>query len=859
MRGRFIRRLRLQSKRIVTEASIRIVIDLQGAQSESRFRGIGRYTLSFVKAIIRNRKDNEVILVLSGLFPDTIESIRSEFKNLLPQDNIRIWYAPGPVSYCDPENIWRCKVAELIREYFIASLKPDMVYIASLFEGYGDDAVSSIEKFDQTTPVAVSIYDLIPMLNPDQYFKNNPYYKSFYLMKLDYLKRSPLLLAISKYTQQEAKEVLGQHIKSIVNVSTAIESNFVSITLSKSEEKIIRDQFMISREFILYTGGSDKRKNLKRLIHAYSKLPKKLRNMHQLIFAGKFSKDSIFELQQEAKYVGLKTNELIITGYVTDADLVKLMNLCKLFIIPSWHEGFGIPALEAMTCGAAVITSNTASLPEVVGNADALFDPFSVESIVEKLTYALTNEEFRQSLIEHGLNQAKKFSWDKSGRAAISAFEKLIEKRNINYRLPATHILSNYLAKIIPPDTSERELISLASAISLNHPQVGLKQLFIDVSELSQRDSSTGVQRVTRSILIELLNSPPLGYKVEPVYATTDSNGYYYAKKYTAQILGQPDIGVTDEKLVPMEGDIFLGLDLQHHVVISQASYFQKLKKKNISVFFVVYDLLPIAFSKYFASNHSDLHTQWLEVISRFDGLVCISKTVSLEVKEWLRISFPERENQLDISFFNMGADIENSLPSKGLPKDYKNVIKCLQSSNSFLMVGTLEPRKGQNKVLLAFEELWSNNIDVNLVLVGKKGWMVENLIDVIQNHPQLGKRLFWLNGISDEYLEKVYASSDCLIAASEGEGFGLPLIEAAQYKLPIIARDIAVFKEVAGQHAFYFTGNLPENLADTINGWMALYNSDKHPKSDNMSWLTWKESTNQLTSFLLNPDKVEL
>jgi len=837
---------------------MRIVIDLQGAQTESRFRGIGRYTLSLAKAIVRNRGDHEVIIALSSLFPDTIESIRGDFKNLLPQENIRVWHAPGPVRYLDPENTWRREAAELIREYFIASLQPDIVYIASLFEGYGDDAVSSIGKFDQTTLVVVSIFDLIPILNSDHYFKPNPTYESYFLMKIDYLQRSPLLLAISKYTQQEVIENLDLHATSIVNVSTAVEANFLPITLSKSQEQIIRDKFMIPCSFLLYTGGSDERKNLLRLIHAYSKLSTKLRNTHQLVFVGKFSKDSIYQLQQEAKSIGLQTDELIFTGYVTDTDLVKLYNLCKLFILPSWHEGFGIPALEAMSCGAAVIASNAGSLPEVIGNADALFDPFSEESIAEKITCVLTNEGFWQGLIKHGLNQAKKFSWDKSGRVAISAFEKLIEKRNINNRLPATHILSNHLAEIIPPDISERDLISLASAISLNHPQVGLKQLFVDVSELSQRDSATGVQRVTRSILIELLNSPPFGYKVEPVYATPESNGYNYAKKYTAQILGQPDISVTDESLVTTEGDIFLGLDLQHHVVISQADYFEQLKKKNISVFFVVYDLLPITFSKYFASNHSDLHTQWLEVISRFDGLACISKTVSLEVKEWLDISFPERENQLDISFFNMGADIENSLPSKGLPEDCKNVIKRLQSSNSFLMVGTLEPRKGQNKVMLAFEELWFNDVDVNLVLVGKKGWMVENLIDRIRNHPQLGKRLFWLNGISDEYLEKIYDSSDCLIAASVDEGFGLPLIEAAQHGLAIIARDIPVFREVASQYAYYFRDDSPGELAKTIEQWIFLYQKKKHPSSNKIPWVTWKQSTDRLLEKIL-PCEVEI
>ena len=116
--------------------------------------------------------------------------------------------------------------------------------------------------------------------------------------------------------------------------------------------------------------------------------------------------------------------------------------------------------------------------------------------------------------------------------------------------------------------------------------------------------------------------------------------------------------------------------------------------------------------------------------------------------------------------------------------------------------------------------------------------WIWENGVDA---------DLFWLEGISDEYLEKVYAASTCLIAASYGEGFGLPLIEAAQRKLPIIARDIPVFREVAGEHAYYFDSRDPQGLAHAIEQWLRLYEKGTYPKSDNMPWLTWKESAADL------------
>ena len=156
------------------------------------------------------------------------------------------------------------------------------------------------------------------------------------------------------------------------------------------------------------------------------------------------------------------------------------------------------------------------------------------------------------------------------------------------------------------------------------------------------------------------------------------------------------------------------------------------------------------------------------------------------------------------------------------------------------------------SKSLAAFEQLWAEGIDANLVIVGRNGWTMDIFAETLYNHPEKGKRLFWLEGISDEYLEKVYAASTCLIAASEGEGFGLPLIEAAQHKLPVIARDIPVFHEVAGEHVFYFRGKKPVDPAKAVREWLELYQSSRHPKSSDIQWLTWKQSAQQLMDIIL-------
>jgi glycosyltransferase involved in cell wall biosynthesis len=120
-----------------------------------------------------------------------------------------------------------------------------------------------------------------------------------------------------------------------------------------------------------------------------------------------------------------------------------------------------------------------------------------------------------------------------------------------------------------------------------------------------------------------------------------------------------------------------------------------------------------------------------------------------------------------------------------------------------------------------------------------------------LRNHAELNQRLFWLEGISDENLEKVYAASTCLIAASYGEGFGLPLIESVQHGLPILARDIPVFREVAGEHAAYFKSETPSELAASIHSWLKDHKKNMHPKSSGMNYLEWKESASMLLNIV--------
>lgn len=234
---------------------MRIVIDMQGAQSiGSRNRGVGRYTQAIVKGLLRNRGEHEIILALNGLFPNTFEPICEDFSGLLPSENIRVWYAAAPVSHFGEANNWRRHVAELGYESFLCSLTPDFIYVTSLFEGLADNAVTSIHKLQHDIPVAVTLYDLIPFLNPKPYLENVNY-KSWYLEKIEYLRQADLWLAISESSRLEGIEYLKLKPELSVNISADADEWFQPMDVAAVRQEVIRNQYGLVKPFVLYAGG----------------------------------------------------------------------------------------------------------------------------------------------------------------------------------------------------------------------------------------------------------------------------------------------------------------------------------------------------------------------------------------------------------------------------------------------------------------------------------------------------------------------------------------------------------------------------------------------------------------------------
>lgn len=503
--------------------------------------------------------------------------------------------------------------------------------------------------------------------------------------------------------------------------------------------------------------------------------------------------------------------------------------------------------LDCMAHGVATICNAHGSFAEVPDEGVwKLDDRFEDDALVEALDALWKDPARREALGREARAQIQRHY---SPAYCGERYYQAIEDAYLTPSRQRHEVVKCAINHLPEAELNERLAASIGSTLPLRSPQ---QQLLVDVSVVAREDLRTGVQRVVRSILSQLLEVELPGVRIEPVYTNPGMEGYFYAREFTQQFMGGHLTVLPDEPMEAHCGDIFLGLDLHGDGIQAQCSYLEGLRDRGIKVVFVVHDLLPVTHPHWFPAAEEQNFENWLHCITRFDGAICVSQTTADELEKWMTSRDVQRHRPYLLGVAHNGADIRQSVPSMGLPDDAEEVLAKLRTKPSFLMVGTVEPRKGVTQVLDAFELLWQQGYDFNLVLVGKRGWNIDELAERLEQHEENHRRLFWLRGISDEYLERVYADSTCLIAGSEGEGFGLPLIEAAQHEIPILARDIPVFREVAGTYADYFSADNGQELAMAVARWSQRYQGHQHAASAGMPFLSWVESCNRYLSFIL-------
>jgi glycosyltransferase involved in cell wall biosynthesis len=450
------------------------------------------------------------------------------------------------------------------------------------------------------------------------------------------------------------------------------------------------------------------------------------------------------------------------------------------------------------------------------------------------------------------------------------AYRQALEHIGRTSPLASHRRLINRLGSL-PSRPTRGELDAFAEAVAVQAP-VRRSSWYLDITTLRTATHVTGIERVTQALLMALLADPEISARVVPVYADPAAGGYREARSYLLSTLELPPV-LDDPLIFPRAGDLFFGLDWVPAGTVHMRECLNAWRSRGVRLWFMIHDILPVTHPEWFPGHVPPLFQAWLDTLAHLaDGCVCVSAATAAELGRWWEGAgrkerqVPDRLPRLAVS--HNGADIPGKGPAEGDTPALADLAEPLQRAlvaPFLLMVGTIEPRKGYGQVLGAMAHLWSEGEDLNLVIVGRDGWRndserdrapVLDLVQRLRTHPWFGKRLFWLQDADDQVLSFCYSRAVALLAASENEGFGLPLVEAALHGTPLIVRDIPVFREVVGDQAWFF--RVPANedaegrvLARNLHAWMVAWRKGEVPVPPSLARPTWKASAARLRDIL--------
>ncbi len=373
-------------------------------------------------------------------------------------------------------------------------------------------------------------------------------------------------------------------------------------------------------------------------------------------------------------------------------------------------------------------------------------------------------------------------------------------------------------------------------------------RIYLNLGSLPFFDNRSGIPRVAKELCKVGIERTDVC--VVPVYPDSVTGTYRVAVSWLRSHGATPTFPEwaelekeDDPEITVKSGDWLVNTMVNSNELDFMAEQLRFFRDKGGKVGFILHDLIPEDYPNFYKSRDVKLFRRWLRNITKYDGIFAISNATKQAYLDWAERNHIEKHPRID--YFHLGADFKGKLSRQS-----KHKVFSIEGS-FFLMVSTIEPRKGHAQVLEAFENLWKDGFEGKCVFVGRQGWKVKELILKIQRHSELGKRLFWLNRTSDEELAELYKQSSAVIIASIVEGFGLSMTEALFHQKRIIVRDIPVFRETAQNNAIYFNGNNAQDLADKIQ---KTY-QEKDITHQEVHITSWEESFSKLIGIIKNED----
>ena len=273
-------------------------------------------------------------------------------------------------------------------------------------------------------PTVVTIHDVIPLVLAE--YRRRETSRAYTGLVSFTSKQADAIIAVSECSRRDIVHTLGIPADKISVIGNAVHPGYYPITDSWLLSAV-RERYNVDRKYILYFGGFDLRKNVQRIIRAYAALPAQLRAEHQLVIAGRLHMLG-HPLYPDPRPLVRELDlgdRIIFTGQIREQDKAPLYSGATVFVFPSLYEGFGMPVLEAMACGAPVVASRLSALPEVVDDAGVLVDPYSEPAISEAIGELLTDPRKRAELGSRARERSRNFSWRQVAEQTVQVYERV--------------------------------------------------------------------------------------------------------------------------------------------------------------------------------------------------------------------------------------------------------------------------------------------------------------------------------------------------------------------------------------------------------------------------------------------------
>jgi glycosyltransferase involved in cell wall biosynthesis len=390
-------------------------------------RGFGRFTRELLEALLEVDETNEYLFFIDS---DTNESetIPSRVAKIVVNTDVSPMQAASAESRRSIKDLWA--MSRVVFRH-----KIDVFFFPAVY--------SYFPVFNRTK-IIVTIHDVIADHNPELIFPNA---KSKFFWKLKQniaICQADLIATVSEYSKKQIIEYFDLPQSRMRVISEGARPIFkVEAADQERKETLAKFKLDSSKDFLLSVGGISPHKNLGTLVTAFKRICETRENI-KLVLVGDYKDDPFFSaypsLTKQIAELNLQ-DKIIFTGYISDEELVDLYNEAALLVFPSFEEGFGLPAIEAMSCGTPVAASNCSSLPEVLGDAGRFFDPRNVDNMADVIGQVLGDAEMRKTMRKSGLARAEQFKWKKAANETLAIFNELVAQTN-NLKTAPTDIFA---------------------------------------------------------------------------------------------------------------------------------------------------------------------------------------------------------------------------------------------------------------------------------------------------------------------------------------------------------------------------------------------------------------------------------